>query len=57
MMADSSEMGIVSTTTMVARQRPRNMNTTSITSTKVVMIVSRSDCTVATMFSEVSTMV
>ena len=55
--AANSEIGIVSTTIIVARQRPRNRNTTIITSNRVVIIVSRNEFTVETMLSDVSTMV
>ena len=48
-------MGIVSTMMMVALQRPRKRNVTSITSRKVVAMVSRNELTVDMMLSEVST--
>ena len=52
-----SENGIVIPMMTVALQRPRNMNTTSITNSKAYAIVSPSVATVCLMLSDVSTII
>ena len=49
-----SETGIVMTIIMVARQRPRNMNTTIMTNSRAYSTVSSSEAMVLRMLSEVS---